>query len=415
MSKIKELKAQEVLDSRGNPTVLCTCTLLGGGIASASVPSGASTGVHEAHELRDGDTERHKGKGVLKAVENINTEIFEFLKEKDFDQRTLDEALIKLDATPNKSRLGANAILAVSLAFARAVAKEKNIELYEHLANLFGNTKTHTLPTPAFNIINGGKHADSGISFQEFMILPVSFPTLAEKVKVADKIINTLKMNLEKDRYSTHLGDEGGFAPKLASNEEAIKYLVKAIEESGYPTEQVKLGLDVASSTFYADGKYKFEGQILDQDAMVAMYEKLVVAYPIISIEDPFDEEDFEGFAKLNEKAGGKINIVGDDLIVTNISRLQTAIDQKSINTVLVKPNQIGTLSETLETIALAKANNIKTFISHRSGETLDTFIADLAVAVNADFIKAGSLTKEERKVKYDRLIEIEKRLTANN
>ncbi len=413
MSKVKELKGEEVLDSRGNPTVLCTCTLDGGEIASASVPSGASTGVHEAHELRDGDTERWGGKGVLQAVENINTEIFEFLKEKDLSQKELDEELIKLDGTSNKSRLGANAILAVSLAFARALAKEKNLELYEHLTNLFGKTAKHTLPTPAFNIINGGKHADSGISFQEFMIIPLSFPTFAEKLKVAEKIISTLKMNLEKDGYSTHLGDEGGFAPKLKSNEEALKYLVKAIKESGYSTDEVKLGLDVASSTFYADGKYKFEGQILDQYAMITMYEKLVLGYPIISIEDPFDEEDFEGFTKLCEKIGDKINIVGDDLIVTNISRLQTAINQKSINTVLIKPNQIGTLSETLETIALAQANNIKTFISHRSGETQDTFIADLAVAVNADFIKAGSPTREERKIKYDRLIEIEKCLTG--
>lgn len=415
MSKIIKLEAKEILDSRNNPTIETLCVLESGAFGTASVPSGASTGAHEAHELRDGDPSRYSGKGVLKAVENVNTEIFENVVGKDFDQKSLDSTLIQLDGTENKSRLGANAILSVSLSFARAKAMEESLELFEYIQKLTGIEKKPTLPYGAFNIINGGKHADSGISFQEFMIIPVDFLTFSEKVKVAGKIIETLKANLEQDSYSTHLGDEGGFAPKLTSNEEALNYLVKTIEASGYSIAQVKLGLDVASSTFYKNGKYEFEGKALDNEAMISMYEALVTKYPIISIEDPLDEEDFEGFAKLTEKIGNTIRIVGDDLIVTNKTRLQKAIELKSINTVLIKPNQIGTLSETLVTIALAQANNIKTFISHRSGETLDTFIADLAVATNADFIKSGSLTKAERTVKYQRIIEIEKSLTANN
>ncbi len=415
MSKINELKAEEVFDSRGNPTVMTVCILESGAKGTASVPSGASTGAHEAHELRDGDPSRYSGKGVLKAVENVNTEIFNFLKDKDFSQNSLDNTLIRLDGTENKSRLGANAILSVSLAFARAKAVEESQELFEYIQKLTGIENKPTLPYGAFNIINGGKHADSGISFQEFMIIPINFPTFSEKVKVAGGIIETLKTNLENDGYSTHLGDEGGFAPKLASNEEALNYLLKAIEASGYSTDDVKLGLDVASSTFYKNGNYEFEGKVLNADEMIQMYEDLITKYPIISIEDPLDEEDFDGFAKLTEKIGEKINIVGDDLIVTNKTRLQKAIDRKSINTVLIKLNQIGTLSETLETIELAQTNNIKTFISHRSGETLDTFIADLAVSTDANFIKSGSLTRPERVAKYSRIIEIEKSLTASN
>lgn len=415
MSKIIKLEAKEILDSRNNPTIETLCVLESESKGIASVPSGASTGAHEAHELRDGDTARYGGKGVLKAVENVNTEIFEFLKDTDFNQNSLDKALIQLDGTENKSRLGANAILSVSLAFARAKAIEESLELFEYIQKLTGAENKPTLPYGAFNIINGGKHADSGISFQEFMIIPINFPTFSEKVKVAGEIIQTLKTNLENDGYSTHLGDEGGFAPKLASNEEALDYLVKAIEASGYSTDDIKLGLDVASSTFYKNGKYEFEGKVLDTDEMIQMYEGLISKYPIISIEDPFDEEDFDGFAKLTEKIGGKIRIVGDDLIVTNKTRLQKAIERKSINTVLIKLNQIGSLSETLETIALAQTNNIKTFISHRSGETLDTFIADLAVATDANFIKSGSLTRPERIAKYQRIIEIEESLTANN
>ena len=411
MPIIEKLGAKEILDSRGNPTVFASCALLGGAEGSAAVPSGASTGMHEACELRDGDMKRFKGKGVLKAVENVNGEISKFLIGKEISQNELDESLIKLDGTKNKSRLGANAILAVSLAFARACAKGKGIELYEHLANLYygkEEKRKYKIPQPAFNVINGGKHSDSGLSFQEFMLVPTAFKTIKEKVEVANKIIKTLRSLLVKDNQSVTLGDEGGFAPKLSTNEEALKYLETAISSAGYDTNQVKVGLDVAASTFFKNGQYVFEDKKLNTEEMINFYQELCARYKIISIEDGLDEEDFKGFAQMEGKLGGQINIVGDDLTVTNVELIKKAIENKSINTLLVKPNQIGTLSETLQAIRMAKENNIKIFVSHRSGETLDTFISDLSAAVQADYIKAGATTREERIVKYDRLTAIE-------
>lgn len=411
MCTILKLEAKEILDSRNNPTVFVSCTLADGIIGSASVPSGASTGRHEAHELRDNDLNRFNGKGVLKAVEHINNEIASSLIGKELDQNTLDESLIKLDGTKQKSRLGSNTLLAVSLAFSRACAIRNGIPLYEHLANLyFGNLnkKTYTLPQPAFNIINGGKHSDSGLSFQEFMIIPTKFKKIEEKVKVANDVIISLRNLLLKDGQSVTMGDEGGFAPKLSSNEKALEYIENAISISGYNNDQIKLGLDVAATTFFRDGHYIFEDKRLSAEEIIKMYEDLCTKYKIISIEDGLSEDDFEGFSEMKIKLGEKINIVGDDLTVTNVELIQRAIENNSINTLLVKPNQIGTLSETLEAIKIARENNIKIFVSHRSGETDDTFIADLAVAVNADFIKAGAPTKTERIAKYDRLIEIE-------
>ncbi len=416
MSVISKLEAREILDSRGNPTVSVCCTLVSNGAevqGMASVPSGASTGKHEAYELRDNDMERYGGKGVLCAVENINGEIFSFLLGKELNQKTLDESLLNLDGTENKSRLGANAILAVSLAFARACANEIGLNLYEHLANLYfenenKNVRIFKMPQPAFNIINGGKHSNSGLSFQEFMIIPEGFKTIKEKVEVAKKITNSLKNILLNDGQSITMGDEGGFAPKLQSDKKALDYLEKSILDAGYDTDRVKFGLDVAATTFFKDKQYFFEDKMLNAEDMVNIYEDLCHRCKIISIEDGLEEEDYNGFTEMTKRMGDRINVVGDDLTVTNVSLIEKAINNKSINTLLIKPNQIGTLSETFQAIKIAKENNIKIFLSHRSGETEDTFIADLAVAVGADFIKAGAPTKNERIVKYNRLIEIE-------
>lgn len=414
MPKILELKAKEIFDSRGTPTISVSCILENGKEGEASVPSGASTGTHEACELRDSDKNYHNGKGVYKAIANVNTTINDFVKNQEWTQNSLDDALINLDGTKNKSNLGANAILGVSMAFARACAKEENLELYEYISLIYKKEKIKkfSFPKLAFNIINGGKHADSGLCFQEFMIIPIGFKTVKEKFEVGKKIVEKLKENLEKNNLSVKLGDEGGFAPKLTSTKNAILYLENSIKNAGFDLENVKIGLDVASTTFYKNGKYHFENKILDKDELINFYKKLLEEHNIISIEDGLMEEDFEGFKKLNEELGSKINIVGDDLTVTNTELIKKAIQENSINTVLIKLNQIGTLTETLEAIHLAKENNIKTFISHRSGETLDTFISDLAIATNADFIKAGSTTKEERIVKYERLIEIEEKLS---
>jgi enolase len=411
MFKIIKLEAREVLDSRGNPTVSCVCTLESGAVGEATVPSGASTGAHEACELRDHDMSRMDGKGVLKAVENVNLEIANFVNDKEWSQKTLDEGLVKLDGTKNKSKLGANAILAVSLAFARACAQENKIELYEHIANVYEQeikNQDYKLPQPAFNVINGGKHSESGIPFQEFMLIPQNFGTFEKKVSVINEITAVLKEILVADGYETTLGDEGGFAPQLPSNEKALEYLVQSIEQAGYDREQVKIGIDVAANTLFKDGIYILKEKKLNTEEIIHLYENLCATYPIISIEDGLQEEDFDGFRKMNDRLGQKINIVGDDLTVTNVELITKAIAHKSINTVLIKPNQIGTLSETLNAIRIAKKNNLKIFISHRSGETLDTFISDLSVATNADFIKAGAPTKPERTIKYQRLIEIE-------
>lgn len=411
MTRISRLHAHEILDSRGNPTVEVSCTLESGAWAHASVPSGASTGTHEAHELRDNDKKRYNGLGVLRATEHVNTEILEMVKDKSFDQRTLDEALIALDGTPNKSRLGANAILGVSLAFARATARDKKIELYEHLGSLAHNS-VFSLPQPAFNIINGGKHADSGLDIQEFMIIPTGFDSVREKIRAGSEIVTLLKHILRKKGYGTGVGDEGGFAPHLSSNEEAFDLFLEAITGAGYSPQQVQLGIDVAASSLYENGSYELaikgsKGR-LSSDELIAWYSTLVETYPIISIEDGFAEDDWESFARLQKTLGDKITIVGDDLTVTNTNRITTAAEKKAINSVLIKPNQIGTLSETIDAILATKAQGWSPFVSHRSGETTDTFIADLAVGLSCDFIKSGSTTRGERVCKHNRLMEIE-------
>ena len=416
MSKIAQLNASEILDSRGNPTLEVTCTLEDGSSGIASIPSGASTGAHEALELRDGDMSVHNGLGVSKAIENIEEDIFAHLAGKDLDQTTLDEALIVLDGTDNKSRLGANAILGVSLAFARAQAEEKEIPLYEYIGSLVGNTD-FKLPQPMFNVINGGKHADSGLDIQEFMLAPTGFPTLREKVSAAEIVITKLKEILEEKGYTTNVGDEGGFAPKLSHNEEALDTLLEAIEGAGFTTEQIQLGIDSAASSFYMNGEYVLkceDGEISKTTAdMISWYDGLLQKYPIILIEDGLAEDDWDGFRELTEKFGDTTKIVGDDLTVTNTKRIQMAIDQGAINTVLIKLNQIGTLTETIQAVEMTKKEGWTPFVSHRSGETMDTFIADLAVGLSCDFIKAGSLTRPERVAKYDRLMEIEDEISG--
>jgi len=421
MSKIISIQAREIIDSRGKPTIETVCALESGSVGSAAVPSGASTGVHEALELRDGDKNRYGGDGVLKAVTNVDNAINSFVSGKDFDQETLDEALIRLDGTPNKSRLGANAILAASVAFARAAANEQGVQLYEYLGGLVGNND-FKLPEPAFNIINGGKHADSGLDIQEFMIIPAGIPLFYEKVRAASEIISALKNILQEKGYAVSVGDEGGFAPKLTSNEEAFELIISAIKTAGYSLDQIKLGIDAAASSFYKRGSYKLringkEKNMSNAD-MVDWYASLVAKYPIISIEDGLAEDDWQGFAILTARLGAspggvasKIQIVGDDLTVTNVKRIETAIEKKAVNSVLIKLNQIGTLTETIRAIQLTREQGWAPFVSHRSGETTDTFIADLAVGLACPYIKAGSLTRGERVCKYNRLMEVEEGL----
>jgi len=411
MSVIKSLKAREIIDSRGNPTIEVKCLLESGSRALASVPSGASTGIHEAHELRDGDKSRFRGKGVLKAVANVEGEINNHLKGNELEQKELDEAMIDFDGTENKSRLGANAILGVSLAFCRAQANEKKLELFEHLAQL-SNTSKYSIPLPMLNIINGGMHADSGLDIQEFMIAPVGPKAFREKLQASSEVISALKDILKENNYSTSIGDEGGFAPQLKSNEEAFEVIIKAIEKAGYSTDEIKLGIDAASSSFYEDGSYKIkiasENKTLSSAEIVDWYENLCQKYPLISIEDGLAEEDWDGFALLTKKLGERIQVVGDDLMVTNIKRIKQAKEKEAANSVLIKLNQIGTLSETIQAIQLAKEYGWKPFVSHRSGDTTDTFIADLAVGLSCDYIKSGSLARGERVCKYNRIMEIE-------
>lgn len=414
MVKIKSIKAREILDSRGNPTVEVSLSTDRYTVVS-SVPSGASTGVHEALELRDGDKARYRGLGVLKAVLNINDEIAKALEGNEYDQSSLDKFLIDLDATPNKSRLGANAILGVSMAFAKAGAMEEGVPLYKYLGSLAGNTN-FSFPYPSLNIINGGQHADSGLDIQEFMLIPTGFPTFKEKIRVGSEVIYALKGILKDKGYTVSVGDEGGFAPKLTSNEEALEVMVEAIVKAGYTTDQVKIGMDSAASSFYEDGKYNLriggEKKSLTNAEMVSWYESIVSKYPIISIEDGLAEDDWEGFKMLTDKLGSKITIVGDDLLVTNIERVKMAIEKQAVNSVLIKLNQIGSVSETIETIKLAQSQGWKPFVSHRSGETTDTFIADLAVGLGCPFIKSGSLMRGERVCKYNRIMEIEDELS---
>ncbi|MDQ5931654.1 MAG: enolase [Patescibacteria group bacterium] len=406
--KITSIRAQEILDSRGNPTVRVFLTA-GKITVSASVPSGASTGSHEALELRDGDEKRYGGKGVLKAVRNIEKKIAPMLIGVDVrKQREIDSIMIDLDGTKNKTKLGANAILGVSLAAARCAATLSGIELWQYLQKTYRLKGGKKLPYPTMNVINGGVHADSGLSTQEFMIIPQQ-KKMSERVRVGSEVFMALKKILKDEKYAVGVGDEGGFAPRLGSSEKALQVLMAAIQQAGYkPGADVKLGMDVAASEFYDKGVYKFEGKKKTGAEMIEMIAGWVQKYPIVSVEDPLHEDDWEHWEKFTAKLKHTITIVGDDLFVTNVERLQQGISRRVANAILIKVNQIGSLSETIDTILLAQKNNYKVSVSHRSGETADTFIADLAVAVGADFLKSGSLSRSERVEKYNRVNEIE-------
>ena len=405
---IKNIFAREILDSRGNPTVECEMTLENDVKVISSVPSGASTGSREALELRDKD-DRYNGLGVLKAVNNINTTIKNEIVGMELDQVKIDELLIKLDGTVDKSNLGANAILAVSLCVIKAMAKIQNKELYEILSN--GKV---SMPIPMMNILNGGKHADNNLDIQEFMIVPV-VKSFKEKVRCGSEIFHSLKKILKTQGLSTGVGDEGGFAPNLAYNSLALDLIVKAIKEAGYiPGKDVFIALDVAASEIYKDGNYTIDNKMLTPDQLIEYYVMLINKYPIISIEDPFYENDFDSFAKLTQIVGDKVMLVGDDYFVTNRKYLQQGIDKNAGNSILLKANQIGTVTEMIETISTARKNKYRMVISHRSGETMDTFISDFAVGLNIPFIKTGSLSRGERIAKYNRLMKIEEDLTGN-
>jgi enolase len=412
MTRIEGIRALELLDSRGNPTVGALVRLESGVERLALAPSGASTGAHEAVELRDGGR-RFLGKGVAKAVENVNELIAPKLLGMDaFDQAGLDRVMIELDGTPNKARLGANAILAVSLAAARAVADTLDVPLYRYL----GGPSARTLPVPMMNVINGGQHADNRVDMQEFMLAPVGFQTFREALRAGVETFHHLKKVLSRRGYDTNVGDEGGFAPDLKSNQEAIEVILEAIEKAGYvPGDQIAIGLDPASTEFCDDGRYRLEteGLTLTPEEMIDYWRAWVERYPIISIEDALAEDDWSGWERLTETLGNRTQLVGDDLFVTNVERLRRGIDSRVGNAILVKVNQIGTLTEALDAIELAKAHGYRTMISHRSGETEDSFIADLAVAVNAGQIKTGSASRSDRLAKYNRLLMIENELGA--
>ncbi|MEK0146150.1 phosphopyruvate hydratase [Corynebacterium yonathiae] len=408
MADIIHTFAREILDSRGNPTVEAEVFLDDGARGVAGVPSGASTGVHEAHELRDGG-ERYLGKGVLKAVENINEKIADEIAgfEAD-DQRLIDQALIKLDGTDNKSELGANAILGVSIATAKAAAESAALPLYRYI----GGPNAHVLPVPMMNILNGGAHADSGVDVQEFMIAPIGAESFAEALRMGAEVYHALKAVLKDKGLSTGLGDEGGFAPSVDSTKAALDVIVDAIKKAGFePGKDVALALDVASSEFFKDGKYHFEGGEHTAEEMSKVYEELIDEYPIVSIEDPLQEDDWDGYTTLTAAIGEKVQIVGDDFFVTNPARLQEGIEKKAANALLVKVNQIGTLTETFDAVELAHRNGYRTMMSHRSGETEDTTIADLAVALNCGQIKTGAPARSERVAKYNQLLRIEQEL----
>ncbi len=411
ITTIEDVIAREILDSRGNPTIEVEVLLLGGERGVAAVPSGASTGAHEAVELRDGDKSRYGGKGVLIAVENVNETIHDAIVGLDAaEQVALDELIIELDGTPNKGSLGANAILGVSLALAKAVANVLQQPLYRYL----GGVSARTLPVPMMNILNGGKHADNSTDMQEYMILPVGAPTFREALRMGAEVYQALKKVLHDKKLNTNVGDEGGFAPSLSSNREALEVIVAAIEAAGYkPGVDICLGMDPASSEFYENGKYVLarEGRTLTLSEMVALYEQWINEYPIISIEDGLAEDDWEGWAHLRQRLGDRVQLVGDDLFVTNTTRLQRGITEHSANSILIKLNQIGTLTETLEAIEMAKRAAFTAVVSHRSGETEDTTIADLVVATNAGQIKTGAPARSERVAKYNRLLVIEEEL----
>ena len=417
MSSIINITAREILDSRGNPTIEVDIETYQGGFGRAAVPSGASTGKHEAVELRDGKKNRYSGKGVLDAINNIDTKIAEEIIGMDvFDQRGIDQAMISLDGTNNKSNLGANAILAVSLAASKAAASELEVPLYRYI----GGVNAYTLPVPMMNIINGGAHADNSIDFQEFMIMPVGADSFKEGIRIGVEIFHTLKKVLQDKGYSTNVGDEGGFAPNLKSNVEAVELVLKAIEDAGYrPGEDVMLAMDAAASEFYnTETKlydfHKSKGKKLTGEEMVDFWVDWCKKYPLFSIEDGLHEDDWKSWGLLTQKLGKKIQLVGDDLFVTNTIRLQKGIDEHIANSILIKVNQIGTLTETIDTVSLATKNKYTSVMSHRSGETEDTTIADLAVALNTGMIKTGSASRSDRIAKYNQLLRIEHELGGN-
>ncbi|MFA5568205.1 MAG: phosphopyruvate hydratase [Trueperaceae bacterium] len=410
MTTIEDVRALELLDSRGNPTVGAVVTLAGGARGMAAVPSGASTGAHEAVELRDGGG-RYLGKGVTKAVQNVNERIApEMIGLDALEQANVDRTMCELDGTPNKGELGANAILAVSLATARAAASALELPLYRYL----GGPNGRVLPVPMLNVINGGEHADNAVDMQEFMLVPLGLPTFGSALRAGVETFHHLKKVLEKRGYNTNVGDEGGFAPDLKSNREAIEVMLEAIEKAGYtPGDEIGIALDPASTEFYEGGLYKLraEGKELDSDGMIAYWQDWVDRYPIVSIEDGLAEDDWVGWAKLTKAIGHRVQLVGDDLFVTNTARLQRGIDEHVGNSILIKVNQIGTLTESMDAMELAKTYGYRNVVSHRSGETEDTFIADLAVAVNAGQIKTGSASRSDRVAKYNRLLAIEQEL----
>ncbi|MBS1269958.1 MAG: Enolase [Gammaproteobacteria bacterium] len=415
MSKITVVKAREILDSRGNPTVEAEVHVTGGALGIAAVPSGASTGALEALELRDGDPGRFGGKGVLQAVSHVNSEIADAITGLDAaKQQTLDKVMLELDGTENKNRLGANAILAVSLAAAKAASRYLELPLYRYLARVYGETNSDILPVPQMNVMNGGAHADNAVDFQEFMILPTGIKSFRDALRSGAEIFHTLKKLLAAKGLNTAVGDEGGFAPQLESNEEAVRLLCEAVEGSGYRLgNEVTIGLDIAASEFCADGEYRLvaEGKTLNSAQFVDYIEAWVDKYPIVSIEDGMAEDDWEGWSELTRRIGGRLQLTGDDIFVTNTSLLQQGIDRGVANAILIKVNQIGSLTETFDAIRLAHRSGYRTTISHRSGETEDTFIADLAVATRAGQIKTGSLCRSERVAKYNRLLRIEEEL----
>ncbi|MGO1244789.1 MAG: phosphopyruvate hydratase [Sphingobacterium sp.] len=418
MSLIIDVHARQILDSRGNPTIEVDVTTQNGFVGRAAVPSGASTGIHEAVELRDGDKSKYLGKGVLKAVENVNTKLAEALNGIDvFEQNSIDQIMIDLDGSENKGNLGANAILGVSLAVAKAAAQESRQPLYRYI----GGVNANTLPIPMMNIINGGSHSDAPIAFQEFMIMPVGAPSFSEALRWGTEVFHNLKKILHDRNLSTAVGDEGGFAPKFDSTEDAVETVLKAIETAGYkPGAEICLALDCASSEFFEDGKYdytKFEGDkgaVRSSEEQAAYLAELTQKYPIISIEDGMDEDDWSGWKTLTEKIGDRVQLVGDDLFVTNTKRLQKGIDEDTANSILVKVNQIGSLTETINAVTLAQTSGYTSVMSHRSGETEDSTIADLAVALNCGQIKTGSASRSDRMAKYNQLLRIEEELGEN-
>ncbi len=408
MSAIKSVRARQILDSRGNPTVEVDVLLASGAFGRAAVPSGASTGEYEAIELRDGDKSRYMGKGVSKAVENVNTVIANAIIGKEADFKAIDKIMNDLDGTDNKGKLGANAILGVSMAVAHAAAKEAKQPLYRFL----GGEEAKILPVPLMNILNGGVHADNNLDIQEFMIAPIGAPTFSEAMRMATEVFHHLAKILKSKGLSTSVGDEGGFAPNLTRNEEALLLIIEAIEAAGYkPDQDIFIAMDAASSEMYEDGKYNFDGKKLTSEELVAVYADLVKKYPIVSIEDGLDENDWDGWKLLTEKLGESVQLVGDDLFVTNVKKLSQGIEKSIANAILVKVNQIGSLSETLDTVNLAKKNKYNSVISHRSGETEDTTIAHLAVATGVGQIKTGSLSRTDRLCKYNELLRIEEEL----